>query len=75
MDLLYRMFGIAGLVCIIGALLVHERKIRDILSIVGGVLLFIYSVLLGDLIFTALQALFTLVAAYDLCRVIAASRK
>ena len=65
-----RIFGIIGLITIIVAILIRskERKLRDILYLVAGVSLLVYSIALRDLIFIILQSVFTLVAIFDLTR-------
>ncbi len=65
-----RIFGIIGLITIIVAILIRskERKLRDILYLVAGVSLLVYSIALRDLIFIILQSVFTLVAIFDLAR-------
>ncbi|MBI4032643.1 hypothetical protein HY374_02975 [Candidatus Berkelbacteria bacterium] len=62
---LAKLAGILGLIFIIGGILVRHRRERDQLYLIGGPLLFIYSLAIGDVIFAILQALFTLAAGYD----------
>jgi len=63
-----KLFGVAGLLCITVAILIHNRKKQNILFIVGGVLLEVYSIYIQDVIFIILQIAFTMVAAYALVR-------
>ena len=68
-DLLLKIIGALGLGCITMGILVKERKRQDWLYILGGVLLEIYSIIIGDLIFIVLQIIFTIAAIYDLIRI------
>lgn len=61
-----QIIGILGLICIIAGVLLRHRKKRDIIYIIGGLLLTYYSYTLGDTIFLTLQVVFVLVAMYDL---------
>lgn len=63
-----KFIGALGLLLIIAGILVKKRTTRNSIYIVGGILLEIYSIYIGDLIFTVLQAVFTIVAVYDLIR-------
>ncbi len=65
---IFYVLGIAGLVFIIGGILIKNknRKVRDIVYILGGLALLAYSFYINDAIFTVLQVAFTLVAVYDL---------
>ncbi|MBS3070908.1 hypothetical protein J4407_01240 [Candidatus Pacearchaeota archaeon] len=60
--------GIVGLLLIIAGVLIKkkDRKIRDILYIIGGTSLIAYSFYIKDAIFITLQIVFVLVAVYDL---------
>jgi len=63
--------GIIGLVLIILGILVKkkDRKKRDVLYILGGILLAAYSFYIKDTIFITLQIIFVLVAIYDLIKI------
>lgn len=63
-----KFIGALGLLLIIAGILVKKRSTRNSIYVVGGILLEIYSIYIGDLIFTVLQAVFTIVAVYDLIR-------
>lgn len=63
-----KLFGVVGLLLIIGGIIVKDRKRRNYFFIAGGVALEIYSIYLGDLIFIALQAVFILAALFDLVK-------
>ena len=69
MNVFYSL-GIIGLILIILGVLVKkkDRAIRDILYIIGGISLMIYSFHIKDTIFIILEILFTLVVAYDLIK-------
>ena len=62
--------GIIGLILIIIGILIKkkDRVIRDILYILGGISLVIYSSYIKDVIFIILEVVFTLVAIYDLTK-------
>lgn len=65
---MFKTIGIIGLIAIIAGIVVKSRQQRNMIYIVGGVALTIYSVWLGDWIFIALQVIFTGVALFDLLR-------
>ena len=67
MDL-FKIIGALGLLIITIGIVIKNRKTQDILYVIGGVSLEIYSIYIGDLIFIILQIIFTLAAAYDLIR-------
>ncbi|HSH23496.1 MAG TPA: hypothetical protein VK975_05475 [Acidimicrobiales bacterium] len=67
MDL-FKLIGAAGLVLISIGLLLKTRKAQDILYILGGVFLELYSLYLGDPIFIVLEIVFIASAAYDLVK-------
>jgi len=58
------------LVLIIFGVLIKKknRKYRDIIYIIGGLFLAVYSFYIDDLIFIVLQIVFVLVAVYDLMK-------
>ena len=62
----FKLAGAVGLVCISAGILIKDRKRQDWLYIIGGLLLESYSFSIGDLIFMALQIIFTVAAVYDL---------
>lgn len=63
---IFKLIGAFGLLLISIGIITKERKRQDILYIIGGVCLEIYSIYLGDIIFIILQIIFTLAAIYDL---------
>lgn len=68
---MYNIFGILGalgLIFIITGIVLRKRNIQDEMYIIGGILLEIYSIYIGDIIFIVLQFVFTLAAVYDLAR-------
>jgi lipid-A-disaccharide synthase-like uncharacterized protein len=65
---IFKIIGSLGLLLITIGILLKNRKIRDILYVVGGLSLEVYSIFIGDLIFIILQAVFTMVAVYDLIK-------
>lgn len=68
MDLLSTLIGVAGVISITAGILIHDRVKEDILYVIGGVLLLVYSTILGDPVFIALQLIFIAAACYDLYR-------
>ncbi len=67
-TIIFRLFGILGLIAIsIGVLLKNEQK-QDWVFIIGGLCLLAYSSYLGDWIFIILQIVFIVVAALELIK-------
>jgi len=64
-PLIFKLFGIFGLIFIILGVILKKKKQEDLAFILGGVLLCIYSAYLKDAIFITLQVVFTAVAIYD----------
>ncbi|MBX2866548.1 hypothetical protein KTR10_01130 [Candidatus Kaiserbacteria bacterium] len=60
-------FGIIGLLLISLALWLTEKK-QNILFIIGGISLLIYSISIGDTIFIILQSIFICSAALELLK-------
>jgi hypothetical protein len=60
-----RFFGVLGLLIISCAILMHNRKHQDIAYIIGGILLEVYSIYIGDFVFITLQLFFVAIATYD----------
>ena len=65
---MFKLIGALGLVLISVGIVTKERKRQDILYIVGGICLEVYSIHLRDIIFIILQIIFTLAAIYDLIK-------
>jgi len=65
----FKLIGALGLILICIGLLLKNRMHQNILYIVGGVCLEIYSVYLRDTIFIILQIVFILSAVYDLFKI------
>lgn len=72
-----KILGIIGLILIIVGVLVKSksRDIRDILYIFGGAFLLLYSVYIKEIVFIILQAVFILVAVYDIIKLKLTSSK
>ena len=60
-------FGIIGLLLISFALWLGEQK-QNILFIIGGISLLIYSVFIEDVVFIILQSIFILSAVFELIK-------
>ena len=67
---IFKIIGIFGLVLIIIGVLVKQknRMLRDVLYIIGGLALTVYSISIKEALFIVLQIVFTLAALYDLIR-------
>ena len=65
---IYKIIGISGLVLITVGIMVKKRETRDILSLLGGLGLLIYSIYIRDWIFIILQLIYTLVVFVDFKR-------
>jgi len=66
--LFFKSLGALGLLLISAGILTKERKKQNVFYILGGVLLEIYSLHLGDIIFIILQIVFVMAAIYDLIK-------
>jgi len=66
--IIFKIFGIVGLILLCDSILVKKRKKRDILTIIGGLALLIYSIYLKDLIFIILQTVYISVTIFDYAR-------
>lgn len=66
---LMKLFGVLGLLAITAGVLMRGRKRQDYAFIAGGVLLEIYSIYIGDVVFMVLQVIFIAAAAYNLLQV------
>ncbi|MFC1656486.1 YgjV family protein [Patescibacteria group bacterium] len=69
MDILFKTIGAIGLVLIIIGLLRKNERQQDIIFIIGGVCLEVYSIYLGDYIFIILQAAFIIAAIYEIIKI------
>jgi len=74
-TIIFKIFGIIGLILLCDSILVKKRKNRDILTIIGGLALLIYSIYLKDLIFIILQAVYISVTIFDYIRQFRESKK
>jgi len=66
---IFKLIGAFGLILISIGIITKKRSKQDILYIIGGICLEIYSIYLGDYIFIILQIIFTLSAVYDLYKI------
>lgn len=64
--IIFKLIGAFGLLCISAGILSKKRQTQDVLYIVGGISLEIYSIYLGDVVFMVLQVIVTAAAVYDL---------
>jgi hypothetical protein len=65
---IYDLFGVIGIVFIVFGILLRNKKEEHILFILGGLFLCIYSIALNSYIFTILQIIVVISAAYELLR-------
>lgn len=65
----YKLLGAVGLVLVAIGIITKKRKRQDMLYIVGGALLEIYSIAIKDAIFIVLQIIFILAAVYDIVKI------
>lgn len=66
---IFKIIGAIGLLLIAFGIITKDRKRQDILYIIGGLGLEIYSIYLQDTIFIILQIIFTIASVYDLVRI------
>jgi len=66
MDMLTLICGVAGLLVISRAVWLRNERMQDEWFVAGGILLLIYSVSIGSVIFTILQMVFILSALLEL---------
>lgn len=64
--LLYKVFGVLGLIAITYATFSKKQSSRDLFLIGGGMGLLVYSISLKDPLFIPLQIIFILAAGYHL---------
>ncbi len=62
-------FGIIGLVLIIVAVWIKNEKRQDILFILGGLFLLVYSWFINDVIFIILQIIFIISVLFELIKI------
>jgi len=48
-EVVFKIFGIVGVIALTFGVLNHKRKIQDILFLIGGILLITYSLFIKDL--------------------------
>jgi len=65
---LFTILGVLGLLIISAGILTKKRKQENIFYIVGGILLEIYSISIGETIFIILQLVFIFAATFDFIR-------
>ena len=63
-------FGIIGLLLISYALWITNEKIQNVVFIIGGASLLVYSILIADPIFIILQSVFILSALVELVKIL-----
>ena len=64
--MIFKLFGIAGLLLITAGVFMRNRREQDWLFIFGGLGLLVYSSYLRDPIFIVLQVVFTVASIYAL---------
>ena len=75
--IIFDIIGALGILFIIIGMVLKSKKreLRDYFYILGGISLLTYSIYLKDLIFIILQAVFIIVAVYDLSKLKLKSKK
>jgi len=71
----FKIVGVLGIILLSIGLLKKERKVQDIYYMLGGVFLAMYSLYIGDMIFIAVQIVFTIAAAYNFSKLILHEKK
>lgn len=66
---MFKIFGVVGLLLITVGVLIKSEKKQDLLFIIGGLALLVYSIYIGDWIFIILQIVFILTAAWEILRI------
>lgn len=61
-------FGIIGLILIIGAIFIEDNRKQARVELVGGLLLLVYSISIGNVIFTVLQVAYSIAALYEILK-------
>ena len=64
----FKVIGALGIILISLGIITKKRKHQDLLYILGGLCLEIYSIAIKDIIFIVLQIIFILAASYDLMK-------
>ncbi len=67
--MIWKIFGAIGLILITWGVLIKDKKKESIVFILGGLALESYSISIKDPIFITLQAIFVIVAMYELIKV------
>lgn len=65
---MFLFIGVVGLLSVSVGLIVKSRKLRDILSFIGGICLLVYSIYRADTIFITLQSFYVLITIIDYLR-------
>ena len=65
---IFKIIGALGLIFISLGVLTKRRETQDVLYILGGISLGVYSLSIKEGIFIILQTIFTLAAIYDLIK-------
>lgn len=74
MAILAKIIGIAGVLFITVGIYAKKRVNQDWVFAAGGLLLLIYSLYLGDIIFVALQIIFTLASLLAIYKIKSAKK-
>ncbi len=63
---LFYIIAIIGLLILSGGVITKKERKRNILFVIGGIMLISYSIYIKDIIIIAVQSIFTIAAAYNL---------
>ena len=72
---MFIIFGIIGLLIISFSIWLRNENKQDVLFIIGGISLLIYSISIGDIIFIILQVVFIISALVEILRLSKTRRK
>lgn len=65
---IFKLIAIIGLLILSWGVLTKKEKKRNILFVIGGLLLVTYSIYIRDIIIITVQSVFTIAAAYNLTK-------
>ena len=68
LDILFKGFGIIGLILIIIGVLLSKEEREDVFFLFGGIFLLGYSTYIRDAIFIILQSVFIAASGYELIK-------
>ena len=73
--IIFIIFGIVGLLAISVAIWLKNEKQQNMWFAIGGIAMLVYSVNVGDVVFSILQGVFIFSAAFELVKIIRKKHK